>query len=203
MKEEFKLTPREERIENAAIREEVRLITESLCCGSVKCVRCGRNYGCCSEVEYNLTEEDETMIPRGTNSRQQQSGGGGTKRQQGYDYARYDSPWLTYDEQTAKIQEVKINPQVEGRQNYSDVVVKFTVGGKPHLLGLRVGNPELDKLTDAFGDNENQWVGREFAIYLEEDVFDGKKWVRVRPLNEGERSEEHQTRTRKTRATQS
>ena len=178
-----------------AIQEEMRQQADSFCTGRVVCVHCGAYYGYCIAVETQLVHQgdDSTMtIPRASNVGPTQGGGSGGGRtrgkQQGLEYVRWDSPFLSYDKKTARILETKINVPVEGRQQFSDVVLKISIEGKPRLYGMKADNPELEKMVEWWGDDENRWINNEFLIYLEEDSFDGKKWVRVAQI-EGEKTE--------------
>jgi hypothetical protein len=178
-----------EREDEKAIIQEIREAQSVMCGGRVKCVHCGKNYGVCSEIETQLTEENTEMIPQGnTGGQQQGSGRGRGSQQQGLEYARWNSPWLSFDWKTARILSVKVNQPVEGRQQFSDVVVKFALDGQSRLLGMKVGSQELITLTQQFGDDENKWVDGEFQIHVAEDEFDGKKYVRIQTVPEGSKA---------------
>ena len=173
--------------DEAAIQQELREASEKLCMGRIKCSHCGKVYGVCSEVEYEL--QGENMIPTrgsvsasGTGKGQPSSG----RQQAGLEYCRWNSTFLSFDKKTARILEVRINERKEGRTQYSDVILKLSIDGIPRLLGLKVdAGDELEKLTAMFGTDENKWIGKEFSIYKEEDSFDSKVWVRVAELEDG------------------
>jgi len=62
------------------------------------------------------------------------------------------------------------------------VVVKLKFKGEFILWTLRSNNPCLEAIGDAFGDDETAWKGLDIELYIEEDSFDGKKWIRVEPV---------------------
>jgi hypothetical protein len=172
----------DDREDERAIIQEIREAQSRLCAGHVKCVHCGLVYGVCCEIEAQLTEESLNMIPRGTGTAAPAAGGGRGNQQVGLPYARWNSPFLTADWKTARIVDVKVNVPVPGRAQYSDVVAKCALEGQPFLLGMKVDSRELSILTEQFGTDENKWVDGEFQIRIEEDSFDGKRYVRVQPV---------------------
>ncbi len=86
---------------------------------------------------------------------------------------------LTSDKAKARVIDVRLTEQVEGRQNFSDIRLKIAIKGMTRLYGLKTTNPEYEKLLSAFGQDETTWPGREFYMYAEQDEFDGKLWIRV------------------------
>jgi len=129
------------------------------------------------------------MLPEPTVGRQQtnqggsgRSSGGGRSKRSGLAYLNNDSPLLSLDKKKTKILAVKANPPQEGRQNFSDVVVKLALSGESVLWGLKTNNPNFEILTEEFGRDENDWVGKEFMIGLEEDDFDHRKWIRIETM---------------------
>ena len=172
-----------DREEDKAIAKEIREAQSTICGGRIKCTHCGKNFGVCSEIETQLTEENTNMIPQGNAGSQSQGAGGRSRpQQQGLEYARWNSPWLSFDWKTARILSIKVNQPVEGRQQFSDVVVKFALDGQQRLLGMKVDSRELTTLTQQFGSDENKWIDGEFQIRIEEDDFDGKKYVRIQTV---------------------
>ena len=94
---------------------------------------------------------------------------------------------LSTDKAKARIIDVKMaEPAAEGGpRNYSDVRVKIACKGATFLHGFKLvgGNSrELKKLQNAFTLDENQWPGKEYYVFLEEDEFDGKVYIRVEPI---------------------
>jgi hypothetical protein len=174
------LFPYGENAEDIAIAAEMEAAAGKICLGRVRCSHCGKIYGTCAEIEYNLTTGANMTIP--TSSGGSTQGGQSRGKQQGLQYARWDSPWLSFDKKEARVIDVKVNIPVEGKQQFSDVVMKFACDGVPRLWGFKAGTPELEKLTAAWGSNENDWPEKKFFIYLEEDMFDGKRYVRAEPI---------------------
>jgi hypothetical protein len=126
---------------------------------------------------------EDYMLPQptqpGARSGAPTAGGRDTNRQQGLPYVRWNSPFLSFDWKTARIKDVKVNTPKAGRENYSDVIVKVSVEGTLALYGLKADQDEFATLARLFGTDENNWTDKEFLIRLEEDTFDGKRWVRV------------------------
>ena len=155
------------------------------CGGNVKCSKCGKPYGVCCEVENQLTQGGTYMLPRpgaqGGNQSQQQGGGGGRQRS-GLPYVNESN--LSLDKKRCRVLAVKLNdaPVKEGQRRFSDVIVKFAMGGDMFLLGLKTDNPNYEILCKAFGEDDNRWPEREFFMFLEEDDFDKRRWVRVEPI---------------------
>ena len=158
------------------------------CGGNVKCCKCGKSYGVCSEVETQLTNGGTYMLPRAGASSQNQaaSGGGGGRQRSGLPYIT--EAQLSFDKKRCRVMAVKVNdtPIKEGQRRYSDVVVKFAMGGEMFLLGLKADNPNYELLVKAFGDDDNRWPDREFFMYVEEDEFDKRRWMRVEPVTDNE-----------------
>ena len=127
------------------------------------------------------------MLPAATVGAQpQQTQGGGnrpanTRRQNGLPYIKVEN--LTTDKAKARIIDVRIaEPAPEGTRNFSDIRVKIACKGATWLHGLKLNNPELAKLQAAFTLDENEWPGKEYYLYNEEDEFDGKVYMRVEPI---------------------
>lgn len=123
------------------------------------------------------------MLPATTlGTPQQQSSGGArpqsARRQNGLPYIKVEN--LSTDKAIARVLDVRIaEPAPEGSRNFSDIRIKIACKGATWLYGLKLNNPELKKLQDAFSLDENNWPGKEFYLYVEEDEFDGKLYMRV------------------------
>lgn len=160
------------------------------CGGNVKCSKCGKPYGVCCEVENQLMQGGNYMLPKpgAQNNGQGQQGGGGGRQRSGLPYVNESN--LSLDKKRCRVLAVKLNdaPVREGQRRFSDVIVKFAMGGDMYLLGLKTDNPNYEILCKAFGEDDNRWLEREFFMYLEEDDFDKRRWVRVEPItgDEGE-----------------
>ncbi len=152
--------------------------TGGMCQGRVVCVHCGRYYGRCNQVEAELQNGGPyNMLPSAGSKVNTATKGGSQKS--GIPYINVTE--LTSDKATARVIDVRLTEQVEGRQNFSDIRLKIAIKGMTRLYGLKTTNPEYDKLLSAFGQDETMWPGREFYIYAEQDEFDGKLWIRVDP----------------------
>ncbi len=167
------------------------------CMGRVVCERCKKLHGYCSEVNEQLTGvtndplyttpgvpygqwESSDMIPRtntgtntGSGSNQQ---GGGRRKGSGFRYLSADM--LSASHQLAVIADARVEKDTF-RQGSDAVVVKLKFKGEFLLWTLRPGNPALETLGDAMGDDEANWKDHEIELYLEEDNFNGKKWIRA------------------------
>jgi hypothetical protein len=119
--------------------------------------------------------EDNDMIPRGNNNNDQQSGQRGKRKGSGLRYLSADM--LSSTHQTASIVDARVE-QDTFRQGQTVVTVKIKFKGEFLLWSLRPGNPNLDTLGDAMGDDEKTWKGHDVELYIEEDTFNGKKWMR-------------------------
>jgi len=116
------------------------------------------------------------MIQRGGSQQSQNGRNQGRKRTNaGVPFLTVEK--LTFDKQAAKILAAQVRPD-NFRQGQTSVVVKILLRSNTFLWTLREGNPNLDILCDAMGEDESQWNGREIFLFVEEDDFDGKKWIR-------------------------
>jgi len=62
---------------------------------------------------------------------------------------------------------------------FNDVIVKIALGGRSYFFGLKASNPNYEALFNAFGENENKWVGESFTIGLNWNDFYEKNFVHV------------------------
>jgi hypothetical protein len=147
------------------------------CMGMMVCPHCGKA-AMCGDVAVNPTlGEQDDMIPRGSGN----SGGGNTGRRSGKKGSglRYlSADMLTTTHQLANIADARVQDDNFGKDRPQVVVVKLRFKGEFILWTLRSNNPSLEVLGDAFGDDETKWNGRDIELYIEEDTFDGKKWIR-------------------------
>jgi hypothetical protein len=153
----------------------------SSCMGMMVCPHCGRTIICGDTVtvhEFELPKENEDMIPRSD----KQIGDDGNRssgrkgKRSGLRYLSADM--LTNTHQMAEIVDARTQPDNFGKDRPDVVVVKLRFKGEFILWTLRVNNPALEELGNKFGDDESTWKGRQIELYIEEDNFDGKKWIR-------------------------
>ena len=171
---------------------------EPICMGRVKCIHCGKIYGFCSTIEYTVgvfnseSPKGETeMLPASTAGKPQTQSTGNRQQSGGRSGLNYIKPAnLTTDKAIAKILDVRVaEPPQDGTRNFSDIRFKIALRGVTWLYGVRLNNPELKKLQDAFGLDENNYPGKKFYMYVQEDEFDGRIYMRVEPITEDEEEE--------------
>lgn len=148
------------------------------CMGMMVCQHCGKA-AMCGDVQSSTYEENNNMIPRG--ERIQDDGntsrGGGRKRKgSGLRYLSADM--LSTAHQLAEIVAARVQDDNFKPNGPQVVVVKLKFKGEFILWTLRSLNPSLEVIGDAFGDDETKWAGKDVELYIEEDSFDGKKWIR-------------------------
>jgi hypothetical protein len=154
------------------------------CMGAVVCMRCNKHHGYCVEVQQQLTgvyddgggdnKENNNMIPR---TQQSNTGGKGGGRRKGAGLRYLSAEMLSTSHQLASIIDARVQED-KFRAGNTCVVVKLKFKGEHILWTLRPGNPCLDTLGDAYGDEESTWKSRELELFIEEDSFDGKQWIR-------------------------
>lgn len=156
-----------------------------LCMGRVKCVHCGTIYGVCCELEAELTQtENTTMLPRAP----QQQGGSQRTPRSGYTYVTEAD--LSQDKVVARILATKLNdaPLKDGQRRFSDLALQIAFKGQTRLFGVKffdgsgATTPNYQFLLDGFGEDNDQWVGREFYLYAEKEEFTGRIFPRVEPI---------------------
>lgn len=169
----------------ANVPEPIRDV-EPICRGRVICANCRKIYGLCGEVEQELSQEKTKMLPAANSGNApQQSGARPTQQRKPNGLLYIKSENLTTDKVRAKILDIRVaEPAAEGTRNFSDIRLKIVVKGATWLYGLKLNNPELAKLQAAFGLDENNYPGKEFFLYNEEDEFDHKIYMRVEPIME-------------------
>ena len=159
------------------------------CMGTLVCPKCGRFHGYCSEINAQLTGttegpqlrngENDEMIQRGNESKGQRRGG---RTNQGVPFLTVDK--LSSDHSPATILAARLQDDNFKPNGPQVVVVKILLRSNTFLWTLRSNNPNLDALVDAFGPDESTWENRKISMYIEEDNFDGKKWIRCEAVTE-------------------
>ena len=121
------------------------------------------------------------MLPRAGNL-PPASGNRQQRQRSGYTYITEQD--LSKDKQLARVLAVKENDQKvsEGQRRFSDIIVKIAFKGETRLFGLKLNNPNLAILQEAFTQDENKWPDREFYLFLEEEEFSGRMFPRVEPV---------------------
>jgi hypothetical protein len=121
------------------------------------------------------TEENNNMIPRGQ-PQQDQQGGQNRGKRKGSGLRYLSADMLSATHQAATINDARVENDTFRQGTVVTVKLKFK--GEFILWTLRPGNPNLETLGDALGDDETSWHGHDIEVYVEEDNFNGKKWIR-------------------------
>src|SRR5271157_34267 len=149
-----------------------------ICLGRVKCVRCGKVYGVCNEIE--AVEREKEMLSRAGAGAAPATAGSGKSQRAGYRYINEQDLSAT-EKRRFRIIDVKENtePLREEQKRFSDVVFKGAFRGETRLLGFKLSNPNLVIIQEELGLEENTYPGRELDLFLEQDEFTGRYWMRV------------------------
>jgi len=99
------------------------------------------------------------------------SGGGGR--------AKPTVPFLKVEDLREEPSRAKILAVKTQDAGFNDLVVKIAVNGKSFFFGLKASNENYQTLFDAFGDDDNAWVGEEFLVGLKYNEFYEKNFVHV------------------------
>lgn len=83
---------------------------------------------------------------------------------------------LTFDPKRAKITNVRI---ADENDKYNHVVVKIAMGGVPFLLGLKTNYSVYKSLLKEFGEDENNWIGKDIMLFFETDEITEKRFMKV------------------------
>lgn len=157
---------------------------QQACMGMMVCPHCSKAVFCSDTANLAPIGEQDDMIPRGNqtfgddgNSR----GRGRGKKRTGLRYLSADM--LSTTHQVAEIIGARTQDDNFGKDRPQVVVVKLRLKGEFILWTLRVNNPALEELGNKFGDDETAWKDRQIELYLEEDNFDGKQWIRCEAVN--------------------
>jgi hypothetical protein len=94
----------------------------------------------------------------------------------GYDYLKAAD--LTEDKKTAKILSCRLQPDNFDKSRQL-VSVKLSLNGVIKLWPVRINNPSLAVLQEAFGRNEDDWVEKRILLWSEEDEHTGKHQIAV------------------------
>jgi hypothetical protein len=121
-----------------------------------------------------------------SNTSQQTGGGsngrrGGQNQQSGHPYLKNDN--LSTVRQRVRVlavqlQDSKYNP------GQKKVVFKIALTGKIFLWPLELDNLCYKAIHGMFGADENDYVDKQFDIYLEENEFSGRMWPTVAEVSE-------------------
>lgn len=110
--------------------------------------------------------------------------GGSRRRGQGL-------PFLTVEQlTTTKKPGVLLQARVEAdnfRNGQDMVACKIMFNNTLYLLNLRDGNPNLDTLCDALGEDESTWNKVDVLFYKEIDDFNAKEWMRIEVVPKDEK----------------
>src|ERR1700761_691947 len=118
--------------------------------------------------------EDEMALPQPGGGRAKSttpSGGGGR--------AKPTVPFLKVEDLREEPSRAKILAVKTQDAGFNDLVVKIAVNGKSFFFGLKASNENYQTLFDAFGDDDNAWVGEEFLVGLKYNEFYEKNFVHV------------------------
>jgi len=162
------------------------------CIGMMICPHCGRGE-ICGNIQTNEQTthgDDDNMIPRGNNSgtgnngndnRQRFSRSNGARKNTGFPMLSTDK--ATTDQQPGRIVGARVEDD-KYRNGQQLVALKVQFKSQMYLYNLRTNNPVLDTLAEAWGDDEQGWIGKDVVIFNEEDDFNGKLWLRLEPAEE-------------------
>jgi hypothetical protein len=148
------------------------------CIGMMVCPHCGRAL-ICGDIPPTKQENNNMTIPRSSSN---EGGSSGQRRKKGAGLRYLTADMLSTSHQLATIADARMQDDNFKPNAPQVVVVKLKFKGEFILWTLRQSNPNLDQLIDVFGDEEAAWKGREIELYIEEDDFDGKKWIRSEPV---------------------
>lgn len=146
------------------------------------------------QITTTVKELNENMIPRYQgqttteevqSAPQQRRGGnrrGNNNRQRdGHNYLNWED--IGNGTRPGKILACRVQPDSFDKSQTS-VVCKVTVDGKIFIYTLRLNNPNLETLQNAWGFDENDWVDKKVTWSTEEDEVTGRHNIRVEPAEE-------------------
>jgi hypothetical protein len=142
-------------------------------------------------VDFQNDKENEEMInrsarndaPQQQQGRRQNTGRSRGSGQTGIPYLKTEN--VNFDKRTANIIACRVEDDAF-KPGQQAVVAKIAFAGNTYLWTIRLDNPNLDILCDAFGDDEQKWVGKDFLLFLETDEFTNKNYTRVEiPVGKG------------------
>jgi hypothetical protein len=120
--------------------------------------------------------QEEDMLPQpggGKNETQRGNVGGGGKR------PAPSVPFIKVEDLTEEPKRAKILAVQSKNTGFNDLIVKLAISGRSYFFGLKASNANYETLFNAFGDDENKWVGEEFTIGLNWNEFYEKNFVHV------------------------
>lgn len=123
------------------------------------------------------TEEVQTAPSRG-NSRGR---GRGNRERDGHNFLKWEE--IGNGTKPGKILAVKVQPD-NFDKSQTCVMCKVSVDGQIRLYALRINNPNLETLQNAWGFDENDWVDKKVTWSVEEDDLTGRHNIRVDPAEE-------------------
>lgn len=131
-------------------------------------------------ITKTIKEIANDMLPRyqgetTTEPARTPSGGGRrTRERDGHEYLKWQD--LSSDWKTAKI--LACQPMEDNfNKGKTLVMCKLSLEGKIRLFPLRVNNPNLEVLQNAFGVDENDWVDRHILLKTEEHSITGQHQI--------------------------
>lgn len=108
-------------------------------------------------------------------SGQQQRRGGGRERG-GLPFLKITN--VAFDKKTAKVLSTRMESD-NFKPDQEVVSVKIAYNSATYLWTLRMNNPNLDILIDAWGPEESKWIGKEFLLFLETDEHTNNSLIRA------------------------
>ena len=107
----------------------------------------------------------------------------GSRRRQGKDnqqggLPRLDANAMNFEKREAEI--LAVRPWAEGDNDRAPAItLKVSYNNAMWLMPLWDNSPIYQTLFDALGADEAKWVGRRFALYLEQDDFSMRNFPRA------------------------
>jgi hypothetical protein len=134
--------------------------------------------------EWGLTGEEMLPAP-GTGKRESERGNtgigsGGSRKPPAVPFLKVED--LSKDPKTAKILAVATKDT-----GFNDLIVKVAISGRSYFFGLKASNPNYEALFNAFGGDENDWIGEEFTVGLNWNEFYEKSFVHVFSAQRGDK----------------
>jgi hypothetical protein len=123
------------------------------------------------------------MLPRyqGSTTTEEPTGGGRSRGRtqqprDGHDYLKWTH--LSADPKTAKVLACRLQPD-NFKPKEQLIMTKLSLDGQTFLFPLRLNNPNLQVLQNAFGYDENEWIDKKFHVFAEEDEVTGQHRIAV------------------------
>jgi hypothetical protein len=149
--------------------------------GLLVCPHCGKAAMCGDVQVETQTEEYNSMIPKASQDASRplhvsRSFGSNKRKGTGFKYLNADI--LSSAHQLAQIAGARVIDDAF-RKGEQCVETKLKFKGEYILWTLRPGNPNLDVIADALGEDESAWAGHEVELFTETDDWNGKTMIRV------------------------